>query len=184
MYGFVNQAIKELIESQYGSETWERVKTQAKVMDAHFLSDKTYDDKLTYDLVGAIAQELDISVPQTLEVFGEFWVSYLESQGFGALLKSNGSTFTEFLLNLDQFHSRLTTSYPKFVPPDFDCTELSDGRIELTYKSGRPGLFPMVAGIIRGLATRYEVEIELELEPNDSGASFLISMVSENEAVG
>ncbi|MEM7455559.1 MAG: heme NO-binding domain-containing protein [Planctomycetota bacterium] len=179
MYGLVNQAIREFVIGKFGDEVWERIHTRAGVTDPHFLPDKSYDDQLTYGLVGSVAEELGVTVPKALEVFGSYWVTFVDSQGFGALLNSNGRTFRDFLENLDQFHSRLATAYPRFCPPDFEFSEDDNGEIELIYKSDRSGLSPMMIGIIKGLAKRYETEIEMTSELGDNEATFRISIIGQ-----
>ena len=179
MYGFVNQAIRDFIVEHHGETMWESIQSRADIETAHFVSDQVYDDRVTYCLVASIAQELDLSVDEVLEIFGNYWVSFVDDRGYGALLSANGRSFRDFLSNLDQFHSRLATAYPKFHPPDFHYTELDDGKIEMLYESERKGLAMMVAGILKGLATRYDTKIRMEIELMDCGARYLIEIVNE-----
>ena len=130
-------------------------------------------------MVGAISEELKKSVPEILEGIGFFWVQYVDEHGFGPLLSASGRTFEEFIENLGEFHSRLAMTDPKFRPPEFDSEYTDDGRIELTYSSIRKGLTPMVEGIIHGLAHRYDVDVELDVEASDTSAKFLIRVLEQ-----
>lgn len=182
MYGFVNQAIKEFVVDYHGEEVWHRIQDTAGTAKCPFISGHIYEDQLTYDLVDAITKELHVSADQALEVFGEYWVKFVEGQGFGALLTSNGRDFREFLANLDQFHARVANSYPKCQPPSFEYEDRADGGIDLYYSSERPGLAPMVLGIIQGLAKWYGEEIEVELRESTDVARFEIRIKEQSQA--
>ncbi|MFM7079536.1 MAG: heme NO-binding domain-containing protein, partial [Bacteroidota bacterium] len=70
----VNQAIQGLVVENFGSDTWEKIKTKAGVAEEAFLSNKIYDDRVTYELAGAAAETLGISVGEVLHAFGKYWV--------------------------------------------------------------------------------------------------------------
>lgn len=180
MYGFVNQAIREFVIQNHGEDAWGEIKKEAQVKHECFLPDRTYPDTVTYSLVGTIAKKCGISIAQALEVFGEFWVSFVDDRGYGALLSGNGKTFKEFLSNLDQFHSRLSTAYPEFNPPEFEFYDRGEN-VELIYQSQRSGLAPIVSGILRGLAKRYGTEIELVADCQECSATFVITEIERAE---
>ena len=60
MYGLVNQAIMGLVVDNYGSETWEKIRLKAEVRDEFFLSNKIYDDEITFDLVASSSEILGV----------------------------------------------------------------------------------------------------------------------------
>jgi hypothetical protein len=48
---------------------------------------------------------------------------------------------------------------PGLIPPEFNIEkEISSNEIILLYGSKRPGLSPMVSGLLEGLALRYNVQ--------------------------
>lgn len=172
MYGLVNRAIEGLVCQKMGPEVWERIRTRAGLDDSGFVAMDRYDDAVTYGLVGAASEELGMAPAEILEAFGEFWTVYTIEEGYGDLLTMMGSTFEEFLDNLDSMHERIGSTMPGLVPPSFRRESQPDGSHILHYSSEREGLSPMVVGLLRGLAKRFEVELDIEcLEPSDDGAS-------------
>lgn len=178
MYGFVNLAIRDFVIQNHGPQCWNQIKSDVCGNVEICLPDKVYDDSFTYGIVAAIADKLNITVPTALEAFGEYWVSFVDNQGYGAMLSGNGRTFKEFLSNLDQFHSRLGTTYAEFDPPYFEFVDHGENQLELNYTSKRPGLAHMVSGILKGLAKRYDTEIELVADCQKFQGKFEIVIVN------
>ena len=71
------------------------------------MSNESYDDSVTFNLAGAASEVLGISVSEVLVAFGEYWVLRTGQEKYGALLKAGGSNFSEFMINLPNFHSRV-----------------------------------------------------------------------------
>ncbi len=163
MYGLVNRAIKGLVEDKFGEDAWNRICQRAEVGDgAGFVAMEAYDDAITYALVGAASEELELDASVILEAFGEYWTLYTIEEGYGDMLTMMGSTLAEFLDNLDSMHERIRATMPDLVPPSFERCEEEDGSTTLHYRSERPGLAPMVAGLLKGLACRFETTLEVE----------------------
>jgi hypothetical protein len=67
-------------------------------------------------------------------------------------------------------HARVGATMPQLVPPGFEREAIDDDSSILHYRSARAGLAPMVLGLLRGLAKRFEVQIEVDhLEPTAAG---------------
>lgn len=170
MYGLVNRAIQGLVKEKFGEEAWHNICARAELGEPSFVAMDAYDDAITYALVGAASQELGLDAGVILEAFGEYWTSYTIEEGYGDLLSMMGGSLDEFLDNLDSMHTRIGGTMPKLVPPSFDREPLDDGSSILHYRSEREGLAPMVLGLLKGLARRFEVEITVErLEPDGPG---------------
>ena len=60
MYGIVNRAIEELIVEKFGAEKWEEVKDKAGFKSEGFMTLKPYADELTFQLVAAASEILNI----------------------------------------------------------------------------------------------------------------------------
>jgi hypothetical protein len=183
MYGLVNKAIEQLITTRHGVDTWRRIKQAAKIDMDSFGSMDAYPDEITYALVQAASDELDLPVARLLEAFGEHWIHYTGHEGYGALMHLAGSTFVEFLQELDNLHSRVALSFPDLVPPSFDCTDIETHSVRLHYRSTRAGLAPMVVGLLRGLGAAFKlsgmtIEHDIRREDGAEHDQFLIRWVA------
>lgn len=180
MYGLVNRAIEGLVRREFGDEVWDRVSERAGVGQSGFVAMEVYDDAVTYGLVAAAAEELELAPEMLLEAFGEYWTSYTIEEGYEDLLSMMGRTLEEFLDNLDTMHARIGGTMPQLVPPNFERESQPDGSSILHYRSTREGLAPMVLGLLKGLAKRYEADVEIEhLQDEGSGhPRFLIRSVA------
>ncbi len=162
MYGLINISIKKLIIGNFGSEKWAEVVSSAELEDDLFISNKTYDDKITYQLISAAAKVLKTPPEQILKEFGRYWVLEVAPKGYGKLLDAGGKTFQEFMLNLPNFHSRIMLIYPQVKPPHFEVSAIDTKTLQLMYGSDREGLLPFVLGLIDGLATRFSVKVAID----------------------
>ena len=165
MYGIVNRAIEELIIEKFGIDKWEQVKIKAGFDSEGFMTLKPYPDALTFKLVGAASEILNVPADTLLEAFGEYWILYTAERGYGEMLSLAGDSFPSFLKNLNMLHGRVTSLMPELAPPQFECRNEKENSIELIYRSHRNGMKPMLYGLIKGLAKRFEKEVEItELE--------------------
>jgi hypothetical protein len=171
MYGMVNKAMKDMITARHGASTWEFIRRQANIDVDVFVSNQPYPDEMTYNLVAAASQSLGIPAEQILESFGEHWVLETAEKGYGFLLKAGGNTFTEFLENLPNFHSRIALMYPDLKPPRFNYTDVTEKSLTFHYFSDRAGLAPFVTGLLKGLGKRFKVTVEVtQSASRDAGA--------------
>jgi len=161
MYGLVNKAIEGLICSEAGEEVWEQIKAKAGIEIDYFVSMNSYPDHVTYSLVGAASELLGLPAEDVLKKFGEYWVLYTAKQGYGDLLAMSGNNLKDFLMNLDKLHASVGLSFPQLQPPSFRCKEISGDVLVLEYHSARPGLAPMVVGLVNGLAKMLQTKVEI-----------------------
>jgi hypothetical protein len=162
MYGLINKAIKDLIVANHGTEKWEEICTLSNFHDADFISIYSYPDSLTYDLVKNASRVLKADGGAILEAFGEYWILYTADEGYGDLMNLSGSTFPEFLGNLDMLHNRISNLMPQLQPPQFTTRNLKENSVELEYRSTREGLVPMLFGLIRGLGKRFDLAVTVQ----------------------
>lgn len=162
MYGLINKAVRGLVIQVAGDDAWLRIRQEAGVEDDDFISLEAYDDGVTYRLVEAASNELGLPPEEVLIAFGKYWVEYTAEEGYGELMKTAGSTFPEFLSNLDQLHSRVKLTFPNLIPPRFSVSDESEGKLVLHYFSDRQGLAPLVIGLLQGLGTRFGQDVTAE----------------------
>ncbi|BFF92349.1 guanylate cyclase soluble subunit beta-1 [Drosophila madeirensis] len=164
MYGFVNYALELLVLKHFGEELWEKIKKKAMVsMEGQFLVRQIYDDEITYNLIGAAVEILNIPADDILELFGKTFFEFCQDSGYDKILQVLGATPRDFLQNLDALHDHLGTLYPGMRAPSFRCTE-KDGELLLHYYSERPGLEHIVIGIVKAVASKlHGVEVEIDI---------------------
>ncbi|XP_063229104.1 guanylate cyclase soluble subunit beta-1 [Bacillus rossius redtenbacheri] len=183
-YGFVNYALELLVVKTFGEETWEKIKKNADVcMDGQFLVRQLYDDEITYNLVTAAVDVLQIPANDILELFGKMFFEFCQDSGYDKILQVLGATPRDFLQNLDALHDHLGTLYPGMKAPSFRCTERpEDGALLLHYYSDRPGLEHIVIGIVKTVASKLhntEVEVKIVKTKEESDhVQFLITELS------
>ncbi len=161
MLGMVNKAIEDLAISIGGPQAWDAIRAKAGVDVVAFVSSASYDDDVTYRLVGAASEVFGLPPEAVLEAFGKHWILYTGREGYGALLTATGSTVPEFLRNLDAMHARVALTFPGLMLPTFEMDELDDRRTEVCYRSERAGLAPMVLGLLKGLGTLLDQDVEV-----------------------
>jgi Haem-NO-binding len=171
MYGLVNKAIADMVVTRFGTETWDEIRQKAHVEVDSFLSMEGYPDDVTHRLVKAASVVLNLTAAQIMEAFGEFWVDYTAQEGYGEMLDMSGDNLPEFLQNLDNMHARVGVSFPKLKPPSFECNETDENTLSLEYRSEREGLTPMVVGLVKGLGTRFDTEVDVtQTKSREEGA--------------
>lgn len=179
MYGIVNKAIEDLVTWNYGIEKWEAVKERCKIDIDFFISNEPYPDDITYKLVGAISEEMQIPAGEVLAALGEWWVLKTGKEKYGSLMEAGGNSLREFLISLPAFHSRIMLMYPKLTPPEFRITEMSDHSALVHYHSKRSGLQEFVRGLLTGLGKMYDTPVNIEVvSSRDSGSSHEIFKVT------
>lgn len=162
MYGMVNRAVRDMVIARFGTEAWEQIHTKAAA-PAEFEKMQAYDDDVTYRLVGAASTVLDLPAEVVMRTFGVYWVVETAEKGYGPLMALWGTSFAEFLSNLDALHARVKETFSNLAPPRFEVTVEEKGVLLISYRSHRPGLAPFVAGLIEGVGQRFDTEVEVQL---------------------
>jgi len=162
MYGLVNKALQEWTIKEHGQEIWRTIKSQSDLETELFVNMQTYDDAITYNMVGKASEITNIPAGEILESLGQFWIEFTAEQGYGKMLRMAGNSFPAFLKNLNNLHERVGSTYHDLQPPGFTCIEVNEKNLILKYESDRDGLSPMVVGLLKGLAKRFNIEISLQ----------------------
>lgn len=179
MYGLINSALKSMIIQRFGEEKWQAVLTESDVPEDSFLTMRSYEDALTYQLVGAASKVLESPAETCLEMFGEYWVNETAGKHYGALMNASGQTMVEFLRNMNTLHDRITGTFINYVPPEFSVEDLSNNEYLIHYVSTREGLQPFVVGLLKGLAKRFNATLtilDISEVSKDLGSHFVFKV--------
>ena len=71
MYGLVNQALEDFVRRGFGDAAWKQIRDNAGLNLEMFVSMDSYPDEVTYQLVGAATEVLNLDAARILEAFGE-----------------------------------------------------------------------------------------------------------------
>lgn len=167
MYGMVNNAIRGFVLKNFDEDVWHRIHTTAGV-DSDFVNMQSYDDDVTYNLVGAAHKELGLETSAILFGFGEFWVKDIAVASYADLMAKTGSSFADFVKNLDHLHERIRVTFPDYRPPSFRVKVVDDQVLQVDYYSHREGLLDFVEGLLHGLAEHHGEVISIEHVPDDA----------------
>lgn len=178
MYGLVNKAVRQMVIEGHGEETWQRIRVLAGVVEDHFVSLDPYPDDITYNLVGAASKVLGAKPEALLHAFGHYWVEFAWKGDYRHILNASGHTFSAFVGNLDQLHSRLRATFPEYAPPSFRVSDAGPAQLKLHYYSHRQGLLPFVAGLLEGVGQRFHLQVSTEFLPRADGADHETMLVS------
>jgi hypothetical protein len=173
MFGWINDCTECLVLTKFGTETWHQIKEKAgcQVEDGGFLRYKCYPDSDTVTLVVAASEVLGMSVDDVLYAFGDYFIVYVQENGYSNVLECLGSNLRDWLANLNFLHDHLQGAYPKgFVAPifwsedDYDEEGRANNAILVHYHSRRGSLLvPLVVGCIKKIALVYfDIEINME----------------------
>jgi hypothetical protein len=174
MFGLVNKALADMLCANFGERVWNDIKTRAEVDVEVFISMEPYPDEITYRLIAASSEILGRSEAEIIEGFGFYWVLFTATEGYGKLLSIAGDTLPELLQNLDNINARIGLSFPKAKTPAFRCSQIRANSLHLHYYSERRGLAPLVIGMIKGMAEKFQIAVEVAVvkskdkgDPND-----------------
>ena len=172
MFGMVNRAVEEMVTMHHGEAIWEQIKAKAGVEVDIFFGNESYPDEITYKLVTAGSEVLNLPPERILEAFGEHWILHTAQDGYGGLMRAAGQSLPEFLAYLPNFHARVSMIFPKLQPPRFRTSDITERSLKLHYLTDRPGLTPFVTGLLQGLGKMFRTPVRVELlESKTQGAN-------------
>lgn len=164
MYGLVNQAVRDLVITKFGEEKWDAICEEAQSPVKEFVNMQYYPDALTYALVGAASNQLELPPNAILAEFGKFWILYTAKTGYGPIMDLFGVDYKSCLAGLNNLHARMGMSMPELTPPRFNFTEVTPKLYQIEYQSKRAGLEPFVQGLLEGLAQKFNTSVRIEFQ--------------------
>ncbi len=183
MYGMINKAIRTLVIRETSEEVWDKVLAISGIDENVYEDLDSYHDSVTFSLVGAVSETLDVPPGDVLEMFGIYWATDVAPKGYGEYFHAFGNDFHSFVQGLDEMHVRITQMLPSLVPPAFDIEKIDDNHFTIHYKSQRDGLAPLAVGMLKGIAKHFggEADItQIEYKGTDDHDVFDVKFI-ENE---
>jgi len=157
MYGMIHKAIRDMVKTVHGEQAWLSVLNESGAADGDFLSLRSYNDEIAYNLVGACSKILGAPAEACLEDFGRFWILVTASEHYGDMMRSYGQDTFSLLGKMDEMHESI-----------------------------RAGLSPFVLGLVLGLGEFYSepVSIALDKTENADVGEYSVFSVTRGMAAG
>jgi len=184
MYGMIHKAIRDMVKTVHGEQAWQSVLSESGASYGDFLSLRSYDDEIAYNLVGACSKILGAPAETCLEDFGRFWVLVTASEHYSDMMKSYGQDTFSLLSRMNEMHERISSTFSGYKPPFFTVDSLNEQHCLLHYRSVRTGLSPFVVGLVQGLGEFYNesVTIALDKTENENGGEYSVFSVTRGPA--
>jgi Haem-NO-binding len=158
MKGVVFNLLEQLVARDYGEETWDRL-LDASELDGVYTSLGSYTDEDLIKLVGAAAEEFDMSSDEVVRWFGRNALP-LFAESYPQLFDPHDST-RSFVLTLNEIiHPEVRKLYPGADVPVFDFAS-RDGLIVMGYRSPRK-MCAFAEGLLHGAADHFEERLTIE----------------------
>ena len=97
MYGWILDCLEKLLLEKYGIDTHTQIFIEADtdVPEDGFDLMHDYPENIFFDLVAAAGSVLQLSRDEIVIIFGEYWIPYVKSKGFGKLLRVLGDNLRD-----------------------------------------------------------------------------------------
>lgn len=170
MYGWIHGALEDWVQSGFGAEAWQSILgiTQCGVQAEGFCRNVHYSDDSLFQLVRSATVILNLDCNHVVFSVGKHFVHYLERHGYSTTLRSQGSTFLEWIQNVYEPHRLLRSRFPKAMFPVFwsEIKEIDGSKttVIVHFLSKRKDLFvPLFKGIVTEAAELFfNAEIDME----------------------
>ena len=161
MKGIINKGIQNMVETRFGAEAWEKVKSLAGCEEPFFAISNDYPDDMTVNLLNAASEVSGLPVETVMIEYGKFMVPNTLKDQYRTYYKLAGSSPREFILNMGNVHEHVTKSVPNAIPPKFEYQEMADGRMLMKYQSPRK-LCAVFHGLILGVGIYFGQELQVQ----------------------
>ena len=159
MKGAIFTALAEMVEQEFGLETWDFM-LQDSNSDGIYISTDTYEDQEFINLTLSLHKKTDIPMADINRAFGEYAFPILAASV--PELTSDDMTLKEFLLTVDRvIHVEVRKLHPDASLPDFDYDDDAEDELTMHYSSSRK-LCMFSEGLISGAAKHFNTDYTLD----------------------
>ena len=154
MKGTIVRCLEEMVVTQFGEDKWQKSLEDAGIKSSRiFLPFEDVEDSVVMKLVTAVCKNLNISLSQAADAFGDYWVN-VYSQKLYPQYYAKHKTARDFLLDMDAVHVAMTKTIKDAKPPRFEYEWKSEDTLIMHYNSHR-GLIDFAVGLVKGVGKFY-----------------------------
>lgn len=155
MHGLVNRALQGFLCDTYGAQTWQEVRSQARLPFDGFESMLHYEDCLTDQVIFSAGHVLHRDRASLLEDVGTYLISHPNQTALRRLMRFGGDSFFDFLQSLDDLAGRARLAVPDLDMPELDIHHDRSNRFVLDITWRLRGMGPVFVGALRAMADDY-----------------------------
>lgn len=160
MKGTIVKCLEELVSTNFGRDKWEKSLEDAGLKDSTMiLAISDVDDLQVMRIVEAVCKNLNISLAQAADAFGDHWVNVYSQKMYSQYYEIN-KTAKDFLLDMDNVHVAMTKTMKDARPPRFNYEWKDDKTLIMHYRSHR-GLIDFAVGLSKGVGKFYNEDIRV-----------------------
>jgi len=160
MYGVIYIAIKEYAETAFGTEKWEAIVAESGVTVDFTLTEQPFNDNISYSLATAISNTTGMPLQTVLYNLG-LQVIRTANAKFKPIISSRGETLRDYLLNLPNFHNRISLIYPELLAPEFRLSDITATGLMFYYRKKREGMTEYFRGYLNALAEVFNENVTI-----------------------
>ena len=159
MKGIVYTLLSELVEEQFGLETWDDLIDETNPeSEGIYVATDTYPDSELVNYVRVLSTRLDAPAEKIIFAFGEFCLGKFHQMHPEFF---DGHDFKSFLKSVHGvIHVEVKKLHPEAILPEFTYEEPAENQLVMKYKSPRK-LCPLAEGLITGAANHYGSEVTI-----------------------
>ena len=160
MKGTIVKCLEELVITQFGKDKWaQSLEDIGLTSSVVFWPMSDVDDSQVMALVEAVCKNLELSLIQAAEAFGDHWVNVYAKKMYPLYYKRN-ATARDFLLDMSNVHAEMTRAMENAKPPRFDYEWLDDKTLIMHYQSRR-GMIDFMVGLAKAVGKCYKEDLRV-----------------------
>ena len=160
MKGTIVKCLEELVVTQFGRDKWEQSLKDSGLSTSLIIWPMSdIDDAQVKELLAAVCKNLNITLVQAADAFGDYWVN-VYTQKMYPLFYTRNTTARDFLLDLNNLHVQMTRTMEQARPPRFEYEWKDDKTLIMYYKSHR-SLIDLMVGLAKGVGRYYQEDIQV-----------------------
>ena len=159
MKGIIFTILENFIVENYGDEKYETILEKCNLETKEpFISSGTYPDGDLIEMVVKSAEDLKITVDQTLQAFGKY--AFHQLAKLMPMFVDKYSDPKEFLKSVEGIiHVEVNKLYKDAITPKFTYTDTGPNELVITYFSARK-LYALMEGLLEGVSEYFKVPIQ------------------------
>ena len=161
MYGWIHNCLKEATLNLCGEEKWNEICIKAGVVDEkvskHNKTTYIGDDEHFALVEAALEVMPHISEQDLYDIYGHYFITYVQKNGYESYLLTFGDTLFELLNNMNRLHAHFACLMDKMKVPSIHCEESDEDHTFILHYSSPRGdrLTSLLVGMVKSVARTY-----------------------------